>query len=121
MGVPQKYADIDDYIKNFSPEVQDVLERIRKLVHKIAPDVEESITYHMPTFKVAGKGIIYFAAWSKHVAFYALPVDLPEFKEEFAPYIQSKGTVQFKFDAPMPWDLIEKVIKYRAKNPIDYQ
>lgn len=68
MNKPQ---NIDDYITNYSKEVQRVLEEIRGLVKEIAPDAQEMISYSMPTFAVGDKRF-YFAANKKHIGIYAI-------------------------------------------------
>lgn len=44
------YTTIDEYILQFSPEVQEILKSIRKVVKEAAPDSEEKISYQMPAF-----------------------------------------------------------------------
>ena len=61
---------VDDYIKNFPVDVQTILEKMRQTIRKAAPDTVESISYHMSAFKLNGKGLVYFAAFERHIGFY---------------------------------------------------
>ena len=46
----KKYENIDDYISSFSTDVQKILQEIRNVIKKAAPNAEEKISYQMPTF-----------------------------------------------------------------------
>jgi uncharacterized protein YdhG (YjbR/CyaY superfamily) len=106
---------IDDYIAGFPSDVQEILEKIRTTIQKAAPDAEETISYQMPTFTLKGKYLVYFAAYKKHIGFYPTPIKNVEFQEELAAYQAGKGTLQFPLDEPIPYDLINKVVRFRVK------
>lgn len=105
---------IDEYINPFPQEVKAILENIRQVVHKVAPDAVETISYQMPTFKYKGKPLVYFGGWKEHVAIYPTPSGTKAFEKELAPYKHSKGTIQFALDQPVPYDLIKKIVAFRV-------
>jgi len=107
--------NIDEYIAGFPQETREVLEEIRAVVRRSAPDAEEGISYGMPAYKVQGKPLVYFAAFKHHIGLYATPTGHAEFAEELAGYKQGKGSVQFPLDEPMPLDLIARIVEFRAK------
>lgn len=104
---------IDQYIDTFPPEVQTYLRKIRGLIFEIAPDAEEGMAYGMPGYKTQGKPLVYFAGYKNHVGLYALPTGHAAFAAELAGYKQGKGSVQFPLNKPMPFDLIERIIRFR--------
>ena len=104
---------IDDYIATFPENVQEILEKVRQTVREAAPDAEETISYHMPTFKQAGSYVVYFAAFKKHLGLYPTPDGIEAFKDKLAPYKNAKGSVQFPLDKPIPYDLISRIVAYR--------
>jgi uncharacterized protein YdhG (YjbR/CyaY superfamily) len=53
---------IDEYISLFPPDVQQILSKIRAVVHEAAPDATEKISYQMPTFYLKGN-LVHFAAF----------------------------------------------------------
>jgi uncharacterized protein YdhG (YjbR/CyaY superfamily) len=69
----------------------------------------------MPTFKLNGKGLVYFAAFENHIGFYPIPSGVEAFKEELSPYKQGKGSVQFPLDEPIPYDLVARIVQFRVK------
>ncbi len=75
------------------------------------PDVLE-----MPTYKLRGRVVLHFAAWKQHYSLYLASASLvSEFTKELAPYKSLKGTISFPFSEPVPVKLIERIVKFRAK------
>jgi uncharacterized protein YdhG (YjbR/CyaY superfamily) len=107
-------STMDDYIAGFSPDIQEILERIRQIVHETAPDAEETIAYQMPTFRLHGN-LVHFAAYKNHIGLYPTPSGVEAFQEELAPYQHAKGSIRFPLDQPIPYELIRKIVAYRVK------
>lgn len=110
-----KFKTVDEYILSFSKEKQNLLQNIRKAIQKVAPQAEEGISYGMPAYKLAGKPLVYFAAFDKHIGFYATPTGHSAFKKELSIYKQGKGSVQFPLNEPIPFELIKKITAFRLK------
>lgn len=109
-----KPRTIDEYIAMFPKEVQKILENLRQVIRKTAPEAEETIDYGIPTFKLNGN-LVHFAAFKSHIGFYPAPSGIEAFKKELSPYKQSKGTIQFPLDKPIPIDLVKKIVEFRVK------
>ncbi len=109
---------IDEYIAGYPPEVQKILQQIRKTIRKAAPDAEETIAYRMPTFTLKGN-LVYFAAFKSHIGFYPIPTGIEAFKKELSVYKQGKGSVQFPIDKPLPLNLITRIVKFRVKENLE--
>ena len=73
------------------------------------------ISYGIPTFKLNGRYLVYFAAWKNHIGFYPMPSGAKAFKKELSVYKQGKGSIQFPLDKPIPYDLISKIITFRVR------
>jgi uncharacterized protein YdhG (YjbR/CyaY superfamily) len=108
-------GNIDEYMADFPKDVQVILEKIRRTIKRAAPKAEETISYKMPSFNLYGQYLIYFAAYKKHIGLYPVPAGDAEFNEEVSKYQAGKGTLQFPLDKPMPYKLISKIVKARAK------
>jgi uncharacterized protein YdhG (YjbR/CyaY superfamily) len=111
------FATIDEYIKAQPKEIALLLEKIRQIVKKSAPESEETISYGIPTFKFYGI-LVHFAAFKNHIGFYALPSGNEQFKDELSRYKIGKGSVQFPLDQPIPFDLISKIVHFRVKENV---
>lgn len=108
------YENVEDYIARYPASVQDILNRVRSLIKNAAPDAAESISYGMPAYKQNGKPLVYFAAFEKHIGFYATPHTHEGFAAELGEYKQGKGSVQFPLDRPIPYDLISRMTMYKV-------
>lgn len=107
-------SEIETYIQQFPENVQEILRNIRKLIKENAPDAVESFSYGMPAYKTNHKPLVYFAAFKSHIGFYATPSGHSEFQAELSRYKQGKGSVQFPLDQPIPYKLIERIVKFRV-------
>jgi uncharacterized protein YdhG (YjbR/CyaY superfamily) len=108
-------TSIDAYIAAFPPDVQAILEQIRKTIRETVPDAQETMSYQMPTFTLNGHYLVYFAAYKKHISLYPAPTGIAEFQEALAVYGAGKGTLKFPLDQPVPFDLIRNVVIFRVK------
>ena len=111
----KQFETIDDYIKTLPTDVQNILEKMRQTIRKAAPEAVEAVSYQMPTFKLNGKNLVYFAAFKSHIGFYPIPSGIEAFRRELSPYKQGKGSVQFPLNKPIPYDLVEKIVRFRVK------
>lgn len=109
-----KPRTVDEYIGAFSPEVQVILEKIRSIVRKAAPGASETISYNMPTFTMNGV-LVHFAAFKKHIGFFPPVRGDQRLEEAISGYRGEKGNLQFPLDQPIPYPLIEKIVKLRVK------
>ena len=107
-------GNIDEYIASFSPEVQAILERIRLTIRNAAPGARETISYKMPAFRLNGV-LVYFAAFRKHIGFYPPVRGDAKLQKAIAAYAGEKGNLRFPLDQPIPFDLIERIVKLRVK------
>ena len=78
------FKNIDAYIKAQAKDVIPRLIAMRDIVQKHAPEAVESILYGMPAYKTFGKPLVYFAAFPKHIGFYATPTGHETFAKELA-------------------------------------
>ena len=110
-----KPANIDEYIANFSKNIQDILEEIRATIKQAAPTAEEAISYAIPAFNLNKKYLVYFAAFKNHIGFYPAPTSNKFFEKDLSSFKTGKGSVQFPIDKPMPKELITKIVKFRIE------
>jgi len=106
-------VSVEEYLGGFSGEVLAVLEEVRRIVKENAPGAQEVISYGMPAYKGYGV-LVYFAAQKKHLGFYPTASAIEVFKDELKAYHTSKGTVQFPYGRPIPYDLLAKMVRYRV-------
>ena len=106
---------IDDYIAAFPKDVQSQLQQVRRAIAKAAPGADESISYRIPTFKLNGRPLIYFAGFKTHIGLYPVQADSAGFSQAMARYASGKATLKFPLDQPMPLGLIATVVKAKLR------
>ena len=114
------YKTIDQYHSAFPAEAVKRMQMIRDIVHKVVPDVEETISYQIPCFKYEGY-LIYYAAFPNHISL-SNPFSkelLEHFKDEFKKYKVSKSVIQFPNDKDLPLELITRIIEFRKAENIN--
>ena len=115
MAKPE-FKSVDEYIASQPEAVQGLLMRVRSTIRKAVPAAEETISYKIPTYKLHGGPVLYFAGWKHHYSLYPASGRLVEaFGDELAPYEISKGTIRFPLSEPVPVKLIGRIAKFRAK------
>ena len=114
MAKSEKPKDIDNYISKFPAAVQVILGKVRATIRHAAPEATETISYMMPAFKQHGI-LVYFAAWEKHIGMYPPISGNKTLEKAIARYAGPKGNLQFPLDEPIPYDLIERIVKVRVK------
>src|SRR5687768_8603977 len=107
---------IDEYIARFPKATQMALQEVRATIQRAAPGAEETISYAIPTFKLNGTYLIYFAEYKNHIGLYPVPAGNVAFESDFSSYKTSgKGAIQFPLSEPMPVHLITKIVKFRLQ------
>jgi uncharacterized protein YdhG (YjbR/CyaY superfamily) len=110
------YRSVDEYIAAQPEAVRPTLARVRALIHEALPGAEERISYQLPAFRLHRSDVVYLNAASKHFALYPSTDGLVEaLGEELAPHLHGKGTMRFLYADPVPTKLIERIVKFRAK------
>ena len=107
-------TNIDEYIAGFSPDVQTILETIRQTIRRAAPDAQETISYRMPAFTLKGI-LVYFAAFKNHIGLYPPMTGDSKLEKAISPYAGEKGNLRFPLDQPIPYPLVERIVKHRAR------
>ena len=119
MAVQRSVAkNIDEYIAEFPPETQTILQKVRATIRETAPEAQETINYAIPTFTLNGN-LVHFAGFTNHIGFYPTPTGIEKFKAELAAYDSAKGSVKFPLDQPVPYELIREIVKFRVQENLE--
>lgn len=92
-----------------------ILEKVRLTIKKAAPRATETVSYGIPTFDFKNRHLVHFGVFKNHLGFFPTPSGVAAFKDDLLGYKTSKGAIQFPFDKPIPYDLIEKITKFRVR------
>lgn len=108
------YTTVDEYIAGYDGEVRHRMETLRALILSCFPAITEKISWAMPTFVLNGN-LVHFSGAKRHIGFHPAPSAIAAFSDRFGAYKHSKGTVQFPYDKPMPYDLIREMVLFRVQ------
>lgn len=105
---------MDDYLNKLGEPERAALERVRRIVKTVVPGAEEVITYAMPGFKYKGKYLIAFAPFKDHLSVFPGSSAPEALKDKLGGFKQSKGTIQFTLDNPLPEEIIKELVAIRV-------
>ncbi|MDR7087214.1 uncharacterized protein YdhG (YjbR/CyaY superfamily) [Aeromicrobium panaciterrae] len=108
------FQTVDDYIASYSPEIQAILHEVRSTIKSAVPESGETIRYQMPCATIGDDYLIHYAAWSKHIGLYPVPVFESDLEAEVAPLRSAKDTVQLMYVDPLPTDLLTRIVQLIA-------
>ncbi len=114
-----KIKSIDEYILNYSSDIQEILIKLRRIIKEAAPEAEEKISWGMPTFVLHGN-LVHFAVCKNHIGFYPGSSGVEAFIVELSEYKGTKGSIHLPLNKPLPSELISKIVSFRvAENKRD--
>jgi uncharacterized protein YdhG (YjbR/CyaY superfamily) len=113
------FKSVDEYIESQPAATQEILETVRKAIRSAVPRTKEVISYKIPTYKLPGGPVLFFAGWKHHYSLYPASRNiLAALQDDLAPYEIAKGTIRFPLSDPVPVKLIQRIAKLRAKEVV---
>jgi uncharacterized protein YdhG (YjbR/CyaY superfamily) len=108
-------GDVTEYYSTLPGDVRDLFEAIRLRVLELVPDAVEGRSYGMPALLYRGKGLISTMQTRTHLAIYPYSGDVvARVTDRLAGYSVSKGAIRFSLEHPIPPDVLDDVIEFRA-------
>jgi uncharacterized protein YdhG (YjbR/CyaY superfamily) len=105
---------VDDYLAAAPADKRAALNKLRRTIRAAAPDAVESVSYGIVGYKQNGQRLIYFGYWKDHMSLYGMgDRALKAHAKELKPFVQSKGTIQFTTERPLPVRLVARLVKER--------
>jgi uncharacterized protein YdhG (YjbR/CyaY superfamily) len=109
------FKSVNEYIAAQPEDVRALLQRVRGAISSVLPGADEVISYGIPTYKVDGRYVIYFAGWKQHYSIYPVTKRVvAAVKKDLALYEVSKGTIRFPLSRKVPVRLIQRITKLLA-------
>lgn len=106
---------VDEYLAAAPSDKRAALTKLRRTIKAAAPKATESISYGIVGYKQNGERVAYFGYWKDHIALYGTSSRfIKTHAAELKPYVQSKGTIKFPWDKPLPLGLVTKIVKARV-------
>ncbi len=113
-----KPADVDSYIAEAPPALQERLRQIRAAILDAVPEATEKISYRMPYYEFHGR-LAYFRLSKRHISLFIPTPIIDEHQEDLAGYHAVQATIHLPHDRDLPIALIQKLVKARAKKNLE--
>jgi len=106
---------VDAYLAGLPDDRRPSMEALRDAVIAGAPDATETIAYGMPAVRShGGQFLVSYDAFKRHYSLFpASEGVVNELGDEIRPYLAGRGTIRFPANAPIPVDLVTRVVKIR--------
>ena len=109
-----KYQSVDEYMAALPDDRRTVMEQLRGTIRAAAPDAAEAIAYNMPAFRLDGRFLVSYEAFTRHYSLFPWTDRMvDELGETLMPYAVGKGTIRFPADEPIPLDLVARIVEIR--------
>jgi uncharacterized protein YdhG (YjbR/CyaY superfamily) len=110
------HRSVDDYIAVQPAATQKVLRRVREVIRRSLPGADEVVSYQIPTYKLDGRTVIFFAGWKEHFSIYPATEEVvAALGDALAPYEVQRGTIRFPIEGRIPVHLIGRIARLRAQ------
>lgn len=106
--------EVEEYLNTVDEPKRGTLQALRRTILEIVPEAEEVISYRVPAFRVQGKIVAGFAAFTDHLSY--LPFSgsvLGQLGDELSGYTMTKSALHFPVDRPLPPSLVKRLIAVR--------
>ncbi|MCL2609768.1 MAG: DUF1801 domain-containing protein [Treponema sp.] len=114
-GMADEALAVEAYLEKLPPETREIFLEIRKIVRTVVPESRELIKWGVVGHYLDGRKILLVGASKNHLGVYGL---IPEaFRDRLRGYGQSKGCIRFPYKEPIPYDLIEDLVRHEAGTP----
>lgn len=107
-------STIEEYIAAAPAAGQDHLRKLHSLLREVAPDAEELLKWNTPFF-IEPRFLFAFSAHKAHLNFTPNAEALAAFQKELAGRKTTQGSLQVRYEEPLPEALIRKLARHRVK------
>ena len=107
-------AQVAAYIAACPPKARAALKQVRATIRATAPKAEDAFSYRIPAFRLDGRVLVWYAAFTNHYSMFPVGTDIVRgLGKAGEGYETSKGTIRFPLDAKVPVALVKKLVKAR--------
>jgi uncharacterized protein YdhG (YjbR/CyaY superfamily) len=107
-------VDVDDYLAEAPEPQRSTLQVLRSTLRELLPEAQEALSYGMPAVIYEGRPVAGYAWAKRHCSYYPHSgTVLTALADVLDAYDWSKGTLRFPVDAPLPRELVARLVEVR--------
>ncbi|MEN9714889.1 MAG: hypothetical protein RJA35_356 [Actinomycetota bacterium] len=105
---------VDEYLAELPEPKRSTLEDVRRTLMALRPDLQETIGWGAPIFKLNGKNVAGLCAFKNHLVYSPQSAEvLIQLADQLADFTTAKSSLQFAIDKPLDEELVRALLEAR--------